>query len=49
MAYDMLGLALQASATSQDERAAVLHGAADALFEQRGEVPNSSNLNMRVT
>jgi tetratricopeptide (TPR) repeat protein len=47
VAYNMLALALQASATAQDERAAVIHGAADALFEQRGEVPNSSNLDMR--
>ncbi len=47
VAYDILGLAMHATAIDFAERAATLHGASDALFDQRGEVPNSSNLEMR--
>jgi len=47
VAYALLGLGFCASATGDFHRSAILHGAADALFERLGEALDTSLLALR--
>ncbi len=47
IAYSLLGLAFCASFTGEDHRAAVLHGASDALIEKTGEVHEQIGIELR--